>query len=185
MRLSDERYEEIKEEVADVYNELHIIKFPVMAMDVCKGLGITLKSYNQFDERTFSSVIRASEDGIVFKLNNYYRIFYNPSKSIERIRSTVFHEIGHIRLRHIIHDEENEAEANFFASYFLAPPPLIYYFKLIEEEEIMEKFWTTFSLAGYARERFNRRIAYGPKEFTNYERQLIALAEEGENTLNA
>lgn len=184
MRLSDERYEEIKEEVADVYEELHITKFPVKCMEVCKGLGITLKSYNQFDERTFSSVIRASEDGIVFKMDNHYRIFYNPSKRTERIRSTVFHEIGHIRLRHLIHDEENEAEANFFASYFLAPPPLINYFNLKYEEEIMEKFWTTFSLANYALGRFNRRIAYGPKEFTNYERNLIALAKEGENNLN-
>lgn len=39
MRLSDERYEEIKEEVADVYEELHITKFPVKCMEVCKGLG--------------------------------------------------------------------------------------------------------------------------------------------------
>lgn len=36
MRLSDERYEEIKEEVADVYEELHITKFPVKCMEVCK-----------------------------------------------------------------------------------------------------------------------------------------------------
>lgn len=51
-------------------------------------------------------------------------------------------------------------------------------------EEIMEKFWTTFSLAGCAIGRFNKRFAHGPKEFTNYERELIALAKEGENSLN-
>lgn len=113
MRLSDERYEEIKEEVVELYKELHITKFPVMAMDVCKQLGIVLKSYNQFTERTFAVVIRASEDGMVAKIDNHYEIFYNPSKDSARVRSTIFHEIGHIRLRHLVHDEENEAEANF------------------------------------------------------------------------
>lgn len=184
MRLSDERYEEIKEEVADVCEELHITKFPIKCVEVCKGLGIVLKSYNQFNERTFQAVIRASEDGMVAKIDNHYEIFYNPSKSTERIRSTVFHEIGHIRLRHLVHDEENEAEANFFASYFLAPPPLINYFNLKHEEEIMEKFWTTYTLASNSLERYCKWLQFSSPGFTEYEKRIIRLAKEGENDLN-
>ena len=179
MRLSDERYEEIKEEVVELYKELHITKFPVNAMDVCKQLGIAYKTYNQFTPKTFAAVIRASEDGMVAEIDNQFVIFYNPSKSAERIRSTFFHEIGHIRLRHKIHDEENEAEANFFASYFLAPAPLIHYFGLSYAQEIMDKFWVTFSLANYSLDRYQKWFRYSGSSFTQYEKDLISLAEEG------
>ncbi|WP_191018044.1 ImmA/IrrE family metallo-endopeptidase [Treponema zioleckii] len=180
MRLSDERYEEIKEEVVELYKELHITKFPVNAMDVCKQLGIAYKSYNQFTSRTFAAIIRASEDGMVAKIDKKFVIFYNPSKSAERIRSTFFHEIGHIRLGHKIHDEENEAEANFFASYFLVPVPLIHYFGLRFAQEIMDKFWVTFTLANYSLDRYQKRIRYSGTVFTQYENDLISLAKEEE-----
>lgn len=49
MRLSDERYEEIKEEVADVYEELHITKFPVKCMEVCKGLSVYKGRIKQYE----------------------------------------------------------------------------------------------------------------------------------------
>ena len=179
LRLSDERYEEIKEEVVELYKELHITKFPVNAMDVCKRLGIVLRSYNQFDARTFSAVIRASEDGMVAKIDDHYEIFYNPSKSTARVRSTIFHEIGHIRLRHLVHDEENEAEANFFASYFLAPAPLIQFFKLEFIQEVVDKFWVTFSLASNAYDRYRKWFRYSGADYTQYEEELLKLAKEG------
>ena len=179
LRLSDERYEEIKEEVVELYKELHITKFPVNAMDVCKRLGIVLRSYNQFDARTFSAVTRASEDGMVVKIDDHYEIFYNPSKDIARVRSTIFHEIGHIRLRHLVHDEENEAEANFFASYFLTPAPLIQFFKLEFIQEVMDTFWVTFSLASNAYDRYRKWLWYSGAGYTQYEEELLELAKEG------
>jgi len=181
LRLSDERYEEIKEEVVELYKELHITRFPVNAMDVCRKLGIELKSYNQFNAQTFTAIVRASDDGMVFKIDGKYKIFYNPSKSVERIRSTIFHEIGHIKLKHLIHDEENEAEANFFASYFLAPAPLIHYFNLGYEQEIMDKFWITYSLASNAFDRYQKWLRFSGNTYTHYEADLINLAKEGEN----
>ena len=181
VRRSDERYEEIKEEVVELYKELHITKFPVIAMDVCKQLDIVLKSYNQFNERAFVAVIRASEDGMVAKIDNHYEIFYNPSKDSARVRFTIFHEIGHIRLHHLIHDEENEAEANFFASYFLAPAPLIHYFNLEYIHEVMDKFWVTISLATNAFSRYGKWLKYSGNFYTQYEKELLELVKE-ENT---
>ena len=181
VRLSDERYEEIKEEVVELYKELHITKFPVIAMDVCKELDIVLKSYNQFNERAFAAVIRASEDGMVAKIDNHYEIFYNPSKDSARVRFTIFHEIGHIRLHHLIHDEENESEANFFASYFLAPAPLIHYFNLEYIHEVMDKFWVTISLATNAFSRYGKWLKYSGNFYTQYEKELLELVKE-ENT---
>lgn len=180
MRLSDERYEEIKEEVVELYKELHLTKFPVMAVDVCRQLGIVLKTYNQFTRETFVAVIRASEDGMVAKIDNHYEIFYNPSKDVARIRSTIFHEIGHIRLRHLIHDEENEAEANFFACYFLAPPPLIHHFHINFDYELMDKFWVTGTLAEHAFSRYKNWLGFSGSSYTQYEKELIELAKEGE-----
>lgn len=180
VKLSDERYEEIKTEVVELYKELHLTSFPVNAMDVCKKLGIILKSYNKLDDKTYITVIRASEDGLVAKIEDHYVIYYNPSKSTERIRFTVFHEIGHIILRHLIHDEENEAEANFFAGYFIAPAPLIHYFKLNCEQEIMDKFWTTYSVAGHALSRYTKWYICTGGDYNSYELELIKLATEGE-----
>lgn len=181
MRLSDERYEEIKEEVVELYKELHITKFPVNAKDVCNQLKIELKSYNQFTEQALAAVIRTSEDGIVAKIDNHYEIFYNSSKDTARIRSTIFHEIGHIRLHHLIHDEENEAEANFFACYFLAPPPLIHHFNFEYLHEVMDKFWVTVSLAENAFSRYQKWLRFSGSCYTQYERELLELAKEGEN----
>ena len=181
MKLYDERYEEIKEEVAELYKELHITKFPVHAMDVCKELGINLKTYNCFDDKTFSLAFRASEDGIVAKIDNQYYIFYNPSKEAARIRFTIFHEIGHIRLHHLVEDLENEAEADFFACYFLAPSPLIHFFELGDTQSIMDKFWVTFTFAVNARERYQKWLQFSGTGFTEYEKTLIRLAKEGIN----
>lgn len=181
MRLSDERYEEIKQEVVELYKELHITKFPVKAMDVCKQLGIVLKTYNQFTREIFVAVIRASEDGMVAKIGNHYEIFYNPSKDVSRIRFTIFHEIGHIRLRHLIHDEENEAEANFFACYFLAPPPLIHHFRFEYFYELMDKFQVTGTLAENAFSRYEKWLHFSGSTYTRYEKELLELAKEGEN----
>ena len=36
------------------------------------------------------------------------------------------HEVGHYALGHIKEGDEEEAEAEFFAKYALAPPPLIH-----------------------------------------------------------
>lgn len=181
MQLSNERYEEIKEEVTDLYKELNITSFPINAMSVCQKLGIELKSYNQFNSNVYQSVIRASEDGIVAKIDNQYVIYYNPSKDVERIRFTVFHEIGHIRLRHLIHDDENETEANFFACYFLVPTVLIHTFGFNCIQDIMDKFWVSFSVASHSFDRYKKWIQYSGFYYTQYEEELIKLIMKKEN----
>ena len=118
---------------------------------------------------------------MVAKIDNHYEIFYNPSKDSARVRFTIFHEIGHIRLHHLIHDEENEAEANFFASYFLAPAPLIHYFNLEYIHEVMDKFWVTISLATNAFSRYGKWLKYSGNFYTQYEKELLELVKE-ENT---
>jgi Predicted Zn peptidase len=48
-------------------------------------------------------------------------ILYNENRYSPRMRFTILHEIGHIRLNHKKDGSQEEIEANFFASQAIAP----------------------------------------------------------------
>lgn len=83
-----------------------------------------------------------SDDAATLKRGNKFFVFYNDNtfeKTVERIRYSIIHELGHIALNHFndertlltssaMSDEEYkrlEVEANFFAAEFLSPKALI------------------------------------------------------------
>lgn len=63
-------------------------------------------------------------------------IFYDDTVSPERQRFTVAHELGHIIMRHS-GAEDNEAEANVFASRLLMPACVLYACEVKTADEIM------------------------------------------------
>lgn len=184
VRLEYERYEEIKEEVAQLYKELHITTFPVMCTDVCSRLGIGLHTYSEFASETQSVLLQGSGDGMVIRINNQTYILYNSSMPVERQRMTIMHEIGHIRLCHKKEDTENEAEATFFACYFYAPPVLIDYFKLKWPDDVAQKFCVSMEVAVHSLERYSKWKNYTASLTSNmpyveYETEILSLAKEG------
>lgn len=52
-------------------------------------------------------------------------ILYDKNKYDPRMRFTILHEIGHIRLKHKKHGPREELEANFFAAQTIAPNVLV------------------------------------------------------------
>lgn len=88
------------------------------------------------------SKVTRSDDAATLKRADKYFVFYNDStyeKTVERIRYSIIHELGHIALNHFRDErtlltrsamsneeyEKLEVEANFFAAEFLSPKALI------------------------------------------------------------
>lgn len=139
MRLPDERYEEIKNIVADLFVQLDISCTPISGFEIAKKLGIIVIPYSakngekQLKEKYKDGICSEKRDGTMY-------IFYNDDKSYERINWTLLHEIAHLVLGHTEHCSLAEAEADFFAKYAIAPPILIHQYHLSTAEDIQDRF---------------------------------------------
>lgn len=105
-------------------------------------------------------------------------IFYDDTKSRERIRFTVMHEIGHIVLGHTEHGQLAESEANFFAKYSLAPPPLVHKIKPEDYMDISVAFDLSHECAYYAMSFYSKWLHCGDLKYLNYEIELLSLFDE-------
>ena len=143
MRLTNDKYEVIKQNVVKMFIDNDIRRIPIDCFEICQKMCIELKKYSQLTPEALQKAKEISEDGfcllvekgpIPFAFLQWY-IFYDDTKSRERIRFTIMHEIGHIVLGHTEHSQLAESEANFFAKYSLAPPPLVH---KIQPEDYMD-----------------------------------------------
>jgi hypothetical protein len=94
--------------------------------------GIILSSFQHYCRLSKASIDNATcegyfEDGyIVADFRPELKlILYNEEKYNPRMRFTILHEIGHVRLGHTKHGAIEEIEANFYASQVIAPNVLI------------------------------------------------------------
>ena len=133
MRLLSRRYDEIKQEVAQLYKKYHIDQYPIVPFILCQKMGIKLVPYTSLSPDKRIRALKASYDGFFAEYEEggevVLAIFYNDTMIAERIRFTILHEIGHIVLGHMEHSDVAEAEANFFAKYAIAPPPIVHLFQ--------------------------------------------------------
>ncbi len=145
MLLPSSRYEFIKGEVASIYKQQNICKYPVCATKLAEQMGFTIVPYSSLSPDAYSEAVKASPDGFYAERNWKEYIFVNDSKAIgkERKRMTVFHEIGHPVLGHdeyVPDDDIKESEARFFGKYLAAPPTAIHLFTLGSQNGIHTKF---------------------------------------------
>lgn len=140
--LSNERYEELKKLVVEMFEEAEVNSLPIDCFYIAKKLHYVLRPYSQLDIEAYLDAMDISVEGYSQVEENpvtgmyEYVIYYNDMNfDINHQRFTIFHEIAHCYLGH--HDEEQntwneqieEAEANFFAKYAMAPPPLINHYR--------------------------------------------------------
>lgn len=178
IKLADERLEEIKESVANMYVRLDINCVPISAFEIAVKMGIAVIPYSAYSKSIQALMLRKSDDGFVAAGNGKYYICYNDTKNYGRINNTIMHEIGHVVLKHLQDSELAEKEVKFFAKYALAPPVLIHKFKLKDSDSIAETFDISFEAAGYALEYYNKWLAYSGSSYTSYELKILNLFKE-------
>lgn len=175
IRLSDERCEEIKEFVVDLFEKYNINCAPISGFEIASKMGIKVIPYSSKSERTKELCFKESEDGFSVLKDNQWYIFYNDDKRFGRINNTMLHEIGHISLGHTEDSELAEKEVNFFAKYALVPPVLVHKLKLSTPEDIAETFDVSYEAAYYALVYYNKWLRYSGRFYKPYEERLLSL----------
>lgn len=77
--------------------------------------------------------VGCTRDGYVYRnaMPGLDLILYNEQVLSERVRFTIAHEIGHVRLKHKMIGKKEETEAHLFASQLLSSDILLYKLKSI------------------------------------------------------
>lgn len=107
--------------------ELNFNKFPVDPKKI-KNKGVMISSYQYYAKKTGRIVEQVSlghELDDAFFLGELRPglklILYNKDKYGARLKHTLWHEIGHVKLNHQKHAEKEEVEAHFFAAQANVP----------------------------------------------------------------
>lgn len=179
IKLTDERLEQIKESVVDMYEKFDIKCTPINAFEIAIKMGIKVIPYSAYSEKIQMLMRKESEDGFVSTDNEKACICYNDEiNNYGRINNTIMHEIGHIVLEHSQDSELAEKEVKFFAKYALAPPVLIHKLEFKNLYSITKKFDISFEAARYALEYYNKWLTYSKRNYTPYELKILTLFNE-------
>ena len=185
--LTDEQCDDVKKSVIEMFEECGIDSYPIDPYLIAERLCYVLRRYSDlsfekqveaFDisDDSYSTVEFNDETGMY-----QYVIYYNDiGRSERRIRWSLFHEIGHCYRGHHDNPDDSqhvieEAEANMFAKYAIAPPPLIHVLKLTCSDDVARIFVTTDDAAYNSYCYYRKWVQYGPMEYTDFEIQLLRL----------
>ena len=178
IRLSNERYEEIKQIVVEMFEEYGVSCVPINGFEIANKMGVKVISYSAYPARTRFLMEKYSADGFsILRDTGEWYIFYNDDDEHDygRINNTIMHEIAHIVLDHTEDSELAEMEVRFFAKYALAPPALIHRLKLKTAESIADIFEISFEAAGYALSYYQKWLNYGGQDYKDYEIRMLRL----------
>ena len=174
--LSNERYEEIKNIVADTFESFDIHCTPISGFELASQMGVTVIPYSVYSQKGVQELmLKRSKDGFSIMRNDKWYMYYNDKKKYDRINNTIMHENAHIILDHTEDSELAEKEANFFAKFALAPPVLIHKLDLKNVEDVAERFEISYEAAVYAWDYYEKWLRYGGDYYKNYEIKLCNL----------
>lgn len=157
MRLCDERYEEIKNEVVDLFDALDVRCVPISGFEIAVKLGINVIPYSAKEKQNTMRLKEMEKEGVCIEMKDgALYIFYNDDKDYNRLNWTILHEIGHLVLEHTEHCELADAEADFFAKYAIAPPILVDKLNLKSAKEIQDYFYISKTAANNSWEYYQR-----------------------------
>ncbi len=105
----------------------------VPCMELIQDINVKLIPFSSKDFKLIASSYKANTiDGFTLKQpDGTYEIAFNKDMIMPRIKMTIYHELGHIYLKHFsersfILENEKEKEANVFASHLLLPHSLLH-----------------------------------------------------------
>lgn len=144
----------IQTKILEIFKQCSIKQFPINCFSVLKSLEIPLYPYSSLSEIKQKSCHLISDDAFIFSNG----IYYNDSVKLDRrLRFSLMHELGHLILKHKdFQDQENEHEANFFASHFLAPRMLIHYTGCKNANDVAKRFLLSLEASDYAFQDYRR-----------------------------
>lgn len=127
MQLHNQRYEQIKESVVATFEKYGVNEYPIDCFRLAKLMGFKVVPFSKLDNDQLKAIRFCEGEAIMFIVDEEKYIFYNDiNNNITRQRFSIFHEIGHYVLGHKAESELARLEANFFASYAIAPLPLVW-----------------------------------------------------------
>lgn len=184
--LTDERCDAIKKEVLFMFEECEVTTYPIDCFAIAEKLFYVLRPYTSLPPEEYSKALRKDPDGFSqVETNpesglNEYVICYNDRANEGRMRWTIFHEIGHIYLGHHDNPDDSqiiteEAEADFFAKYSLAPPPLVNIARCQCPTDVAICFNVSGQASTYIFIYYQKWMQYGPREYEPFEIELLEL----------
>lgn len=185
--LTTAQCDQVKQDVVDMFEECDIHTYPIDCFEIARKLHYVLRPYSTLSSEDLLEAYQIDPDGYSRVEENpetgmfQYVIYYNDFSGNEgRIRWTIFHEIGHVyRGHHDNPDDSNseieEAEADLFAKYAIAPLPLIRKIGCTSPEEIQDTFNTSHEAATYIQDYYRKRIQFGPRNMEPFEIRLVRL----------
>ncbi len=175
LSLPAKLYNEIEENVVDLFVQLNIRSYPVDPMEIALLLGYELKPFNKMNTEARRILQTKNIDGLsYFDPNRNKVVIYHKSFGMrERLRFTIGHEIGHIRMGHRGESELANRVANYYSAYLLAPTPWIWQAGCDDYVDVAEKFLVSKMCALRCFERYENwsNILY----LKDYEETLISL----------
>ena len=177
MRLSNDRYEEIKEAVVDLFERCAVHCTPISGYEIAINLGIKVIPYSALPSSKRLLAVRLCPDGFTAFEDGEWRICVNDDSQITygRINFTILHEIGHIILGHTEDGELADAEADFFAKFAQCPPVLVHKLGLHNVGEIMTHFDISYGAACNAMSYYAKWLQYSGSYYTGYELRTCRL----------
>ena len=127
-------------------------------------------------------VCRKYPNGFNYVLKGERIIEYNDTLTPERIRTTIFHEIGHIELKHTCACSLAEAEAEWFGVYMIAPAPLVDLYNLEDSMDLAVTFDTSMECGYYSMVRYIKWKRY-TWILKDYEKELVKQFTENNEYL--
>lgn len=172
-RLPSNTYDRIDREVYSIHFDHNIRTFPVNEKWLAGEMRFKLVPYSTLPEAKKKCMLNIVQTGIHYcdKNKGYpeYTIVYNDATEPGRAKFTVFHEIGHIVLKHGSDPtEEQEAEADYFAKQLAAPRCLLRLRRQLSPTVIQVKYGLSWEAAVYSADSVSNAIAnHGDEVFEN------------------
>lgn len=144
-------YNKIVAATIEVFQECDVYSFPIDCGELLKHYGYRLFSYKELRDRNpelYRLSLEYSEDA--FRAGTSKIVAYNSDRPHGRIRFSLMHELGHHILGHTGLSEQNEKEANTFASHILAPRMAIHYSRCKNANDVARLFDMSFEAADNA-----------------------------------
>ena len=188
MRLANERYEEIKRIVAEFFEDYQISSLPINIFEIAIKMEAKIIFASELIRENPNKKLEYSThkfpNSFTFFTEHDQRFFIyidDIGTTAKRQRFSLAHEIAHIILNHREQSPQNEAEANFAATYILAPTSLALIVPKKQWESVntvSRYFNVSKSEAEIIRRRFEKRRSLKQLKERGYEKSINELLKD-------